>query len=77
MNDAAESNGFLIRPGQAAFVVDPDGRISLVLPRQDMDGPVPPGFRLLLAIALRMEDPEWVEELLGAGNRRRKIGFLP
>jgi hypothetical protein len=77
MDEAANSNGFLIRSDQAAIVVDTDGRVSLLLPRQDPDAHVSPALRLLLAIALRMDDPEWIEELLGAGSRPRKIGFLP
>jgi hypothetical protein len=57
-------------------VVDSDGRISLLLPR-DPNAPVSPGHRLLLAI--RMNDPEWVEELimgLEAVKIPRKLGFF-
>lgn len=76
MNKSAVE-GSVIRPDQAAFVVDPDGRVSFLLPA-DFDGPVGPGHRLLFAIAARLNDPEWVEDLLiGSGKRApRKLGFL-
>lgn len=61
------SRGSLIRSDQAAFVVDADGSVSLLLPSLEADAPIGPGHRLLLAIASRLNDPEWVEDLLYGG----------
>ena len=76
MNKSAVE-GSVIRPDQAAFVVDPDGRVSFLLPA-DFEGPVGPGHRLLFAIAARLNDPEWLEDLLvdSAVKGRGKLGFL-
>jgi hypothetical protein len=78
MNNSSSERGSRIRPDQAAFVVDPDGRVSFLLPSQDLDAPLAPGHRLLLALAARLNDPEWVEELLvGSGvSAPRKLGFF-
>lgn len=77
MNDQSENSGSVVRSDQAAFIVDAAGRISLVLPSKDLDGPVLPAHRLLLAIALRVDDPDWVEEMLsGDWDRKCKLGFL-
>jgi hypothetical protein len=73
MEEAGEARGSVIRPDQAAFVVDADGRMSFLIPAGDPDAPLAPGHRLLLAIAARLDDPEWVEDLLGV---RRKLGFI-
>jgi hypothetical protein len=58
-------------------VVDADGRISLKFPQQSFDD-LSDGHRLLLALAVRLNDPDWLQELLlGAGIRpQRKLGFL-
>ncbi len=76
MNKSAVE-GSVIRHDQAAFVVDRDGRVSFLLPA-DFEGPVGPGHRLLFAIAARLNDPEWLEDLLvnSAVKGRGKLGFL-
>ena len=77
MNDQSARNvGSVIRPDQAAFVIDPDGRISLLLPSLPEDAPLSARHRLLLAFAARLHDPEWVEELLLGAKARKKLGFL-
>lgn len=78
MGEHRKACGSHIRADQAAFVVDPDGRISVLLPSLDLDGEVSSGHRLLLALAIRMNDPEWLDELfLGAGVKpQKKLGFF-
>lgn len=78
MKQVSEQEGSLIRPDQAAFVVDADGRISMVLPSLDLDGEISSGHRLLLALAVRINDPEWLDELLlSAGIKpQKRLGFL-
>jgi hypothetical protein len=77
MKQVSEQEGSLIRPDQAAFVVDADGRFSLRFPQKSFDD-LSDGHRLLLALAVRLNDPEWLEELLvGAGIKpQKKLGFL-
>lgn len=77
MNDqSARDVGGVIRPDQAAFVIDPDGRISLLLPSLPEDAHLSTRHRLLLAFAARLHDPDWVEELLSGAKARKKLGFL-
>jgi hypothetical protein len=63
--------GTMLQPDQAALVFDMNGRMSLVLPNLPDDVPVPPAWSLLLAIAARCEDPEWVMATIEAGSRAR------
>lgn len=67
--DAAK--GTILQPDQAALVFDMNGRMSLVLPTLPDDAPVPAAWSLLLAIAARCEDPEWVMATIEAGSRAR------
>ena len=69
-SDAPEK-GTMLQPDQAALVFDMNGRMSLVLPDLPDDAPVPPAWSLLLAIAARCEDPEWVMATIEAGSPPR------
>ncbi|MGN6285509.1 MAG: hypothetical protein ACTHM2_10200 [Afipia sp.] len=61
----------MLQPDQAALVFDMNGRMSLVLPNLPDDAPVPAAWSLLLAIAARCEDPEWVMATIEAGSSAR------
>jgi hypothetical protein len=61
----------MLQPDQAALVFDMNGRMSLVLPNLPDDAPVPAAWSLLLAIAARCEDPEWVMATIEAGSPTR------
>jgi hypothetical protein len=56
--------GTVVRPDQAAFIFNENGSMSLVVPNVPADTPVPPLFRLMFAICMKCDDPEWVEEMI-------------
>ena len=71
------ASGAIVRSDQAAFVIDADGRVSLLLPAKDPGAPLAPGHQLLLAIFARLNDPDWVDNLLhGERGQGRKLGFF-
>jgi|GEM_PF-3414822 len=57
---AHTDHGTVLRPDQAALVFDRDGSMSLILPSLPDDAAVPFTWELMLAIANRCDDPEWV-----------------
>lgn len=66
MNHQAHSDhGTVLQEDQSALVLDPDGSFRLLLPDLPGDAPVNLGHKLVVAIALRLYDPEWIEEMLG------------
>ena len=65
-------SGKLVQPDQAALVANHDGSISLFLP--EGEEVVPDGHVLLVALALKITDPRWVDHLMeefyrGAGKK--------
>jgi hypothetical protein len=54
-------HGTVVRKDQAALVADPDGGVHVLMPSSEV---LTGGARLIAAIALRLSDREWVEELL-------------
>jgi hypothetical protein len=67
MNDQASTDhGTVLRKDQAALIVNEDGSFGLLLPTAADDAPVSLGQKLLVAIAVRLDDPEWVEDMLAA-----------
>ena len=65
MNDQAScDHGTVLRKDQAALIVGEDGSFGLILPSAADDAPVTLGQKLLVAIAVCINDPEWVEEML-------------
>ena len=60
----ATDHGTVVRADQAALVVDPDGSFSLLLPDVPTDAEASLGHALITAIAVKMNDPEWVESML-------------
>jgi hypothetical protein len=67
--EAHTDRGTVLRADQAALVFDIDGRMSMVLPNVPEDTPVPASYRLMLAIAERCDDPDWIAEMIEEGNR--------
>lgn len=57
-------HGTVLQRDQAALVANPDGSFSLLMP--DMAGDAEPStaVQLLVAAAVRSDDPEWVEEMI-------------
>lgn len=60
----ATDHGTVLQADQAALVIDPDGSFRLVFPDIPADAIASDGHALIAAIAMKMSDPEWVEELL-------------
>lgn len=74
-HEAATDHGTLVRADQAALVVDPDGSFSLLLPDVPEDAEASLGHALITAIAVKMNDPKWVERMLAdlqAASRKLK-----
>lgn len=63
-HQAATDHGTVLQSDQAALVVDPDGSFRLLLPNVPEDSDASLGHALITAIAVKMNDPEWVEGLL-------------
>jgi hypothetical protein len=63
-HQAATDHGTVLEADQAALVVDPDGGFRLLLPHLPEDSAASLGHALIAAIAVKMNDPEWVEGLL-------------
>ncbi len=67
--EAHTDQGTVLRADQAALVFDMDGRMSLILPNVPEDMQLPASCRLMLAIAGRCDDPDWVAEMIEEGDR--------
>lgn len=63
-HQAATDHGTVLQADQAALVVDPDGSFNLLLPDVPADSAASRGHALIAAIAVKLNDPEWVEGLL-------------
>ena len=63
-HQAATDHGTVLQSDQAALVVDPDGRFHLLLPDVPEDSATSLSHALIAAIAVKMNDPEWIEGLL-------------
>jgi hypothetical protein len=61
--------GTVVRADQAALIFGEDGSMSMVVPNFPADKPVPPLFRLMFAICMKCDDPEWVEEMIEENER--------
>lgn len=65
-HQAATDHGTVVQADQAALIVDPDGSFRLLLPNAAPDSEASFGHALITAIAVKMNDPEWVEDLMAA-----------
>ncbi|MBN8911253.1 MAG: hypothetical protein J0H65_04170 [Rhizobiales bacterium] len=67
MNQPAHSDhGTVLQNDQAALVINPDGSFALLLPHLSDEASASLGQALIVAIAVKLDDPEWVEETLAA-----------
>lgn len=67
--EAHTDQGTVLRADQAALVFGVDGKMSLILPNVPEDTPIPDCYRLMLAIAQRCDDPDWVAEMIEEGDQ--------
>lgn len=65
MTDVSTDHGTVLPPGTSALVVSAEGELSFYLPDNPPDAPVPRLVQLLVAVLMRSEDEDWVEEMLG------------
>jgi hypothetical protein len=54
----------VLKPTEAALVVDEDGELRMLMPGYAEDQDVPLMVLLLSAVLVRSRDPEWIEEML-------------
>ena len=57
-------HGTVLKPTEAALVVDEDGEMRMLMPDYAEDQHVPLMVLLLSAVLVRSCDPEWIEEML-------------
>ena len=65
-HQAHSDHGTVVHPDQAAFIANADGSFGLLLPDLPDGTPLTVAHRLIVAIAVRLDDPEWVEDMLAA-----------
>lgn len=64
MTDVSTDHRSVLPPGSSALVVSAEGELSFYLPDNPPDAPVPRLVQLLVAVLMRSEDEDWVEEML-------------
>lgn len=65
-HDASTDHGTILRSDQSAVVLDADGSFRLLLAQGAEDAPASRGLLLITAIAVKLVDEEFQEELLEA-----------
>lgn len=63
-HEASSDHGTVLRPDQSALVINDDGSFGLLLPSVPDAAPATVGQSLLVAIAVCMNDPEWINAML-------------
>ena len=71
-HQAHSDHGTVVHPDQAAFIANADGSFGLLLPNLPDGTPLTVGHQLIVAIAVRLDDPEWVEDMLAALDEARQ-----
>lgn len=66
MDVDAGGGSFLVRADQAAFIINEDGSCEIVLPNRGDGRGLAPSQNLILAIAVRLGDPDWVASMMEA-----------
>lgn len=74
-HDATTETGTFIAGDHAALVIDPDGEFRLLLPNVPEDSAASLGHMLITAIAVKIMDPKWVDEIMQVlEDARRNLG---
>ncbi|WP_353429096.1 hypothetical protein [Paracoccus denitrificans] len=66
MSDPYHDHGSVLPAGASALVVTEDDEFTFYLPDGDPEVPVSRHVQLLVAVLLRSEDPEWLEEMISS-----------
>jgi hypothetical protein len=70
-HEAHTDQGSVLRPDQFALVADMDGGITLYVPNLPAGTAVPRSVQLLTAIAAKIDDEGWIDEMIrGLENYR-------
>lgn len=64
MSEHYADHGSVLPAGATALIATEDGELTFYLPNGDPEAPVSRYAELLVAVLIRSEDPEWVEEMI-------------
>jgi len=65
MQDAHSDHGTVVKPDEAALIVDSDGDFKMCMPEYGDDDDVPYAVMVLTALWIKMrDDAEWTQELV-------------
>lgn len=67
-HEAHSDHGTVLRSDQMALIANGDGSFSLYLPRFPEGATVPLSMQLLAAVAARIDDEEWIADMLRGLN---------
>lgn len=70
MTDIHSDLGSVLPAGASALVVTREGELEFLLADTDSDAPVPRNVQLLVAVLLRSDDPDWVEDMISTLDER-------
>jgi hypothetical protein len=73
-HEAHSDHGTVLRRDQFAIAANMDGSFDLYIPDLPDDTELPLNVQLLAAIAVKIDDDEWIADMLsGLAERRRTI----
>lgn len=64
MNCVSTDHGTMLPADAAALIVDVSGELSILLPNYPDAAEVPRMVQLLVAVAIRSKDEEWIDDVL-------------
>ena len=70
IHEAYTDHGTVLRSDQFAIAANMDGRFSLYFPHMADDAELPLNFQLLAVVAAKIDNEEWVEEMLSSLRER-------
>jgi hypothetical protein len=74
MNDISTDRGSILEPDACALVASADGSLSFLMPQvRDEEAVLPRKVLLLVAVLVRAEDDEWVDEMLEFLEQERSV----
>ena len=69
-HEAHTDHGSVLRRDQFAIAANMDGSFSLYISHMADDAELPVNFQLLAVVAAKIDDEEWVEEMLRSLRER-------
>ncbi|KUO62641.1 MAG: hypothetical protein APF80_15870 [Alphaproteobacteria bacterium BRH_c36] len=71
---AHSDHGTVLQRDQAALVAEADGSFSLLMPDLPEEALPSEAVQLLVAVAMRTDDPLWVEEMIAFLHEQKTLG---